>query len=69
MLKGLTSTEVLELRKKYGSNSLPEKKGLVWPKILLSQFINPTAAIIFAVCLISILLGEINDAFMAGAVI
>ena len=69
MLKGLTSTEVFEQRKKYGTNSLPEKKGLVWPKILLSQFINPTAAIIFAVCIISILLGEINDAFMAGAVI
>jgi len=53
MLKGLTSAEVFEQRKKYGINSLPEKKGLVWPKILLSQFINPTAAIIFAVCIIS----------------
>jgi Ca2+-transporting ATPase len=69
MLKGLTSTEVTRQREKYGINELPEKKGWVWPKILISQFINPTAAIIFAVCIISVLLGEINDAFMAGAVI
>lgn len=69
MLEGLNAAAVLRQREKYGTNELPEKKGLIWPRILLSQFLSPVVYTILAVYFISLALGEFNDAILAGAVL
>ena len=48
---------------------IAEKKGLVWPKILFSQFKSPIVYTILAVVIISLLLGELGDAILASIVL
>lgn len=68
-LKGLTETEVLELRKKFGPNVLPEPKGVSAWTILISQFKSPLIYIILIAALISVLMNEIGDFFVIAVVI
>jgi len=67
--KGLTSSQVLEKRKSFGANSLPEKKGRTPLAIYLSQFKNPLIYVISVAALISLIMGEYNDALIIAIVI
>jgi Ca2+-transporting ATPase len=67
--KGLTSSEALERRKRYGANALPEKAGRSPLLIYLSQFKNPLIYIISIAAIISLLLGQYNDALIIALVI
>ncbi|UCC63479.1 MAG: HAD-IC family P-type ATPase, partial [Anaerolineae bacterium] len=60
-LQGLTTTEVLEQRRKYGENVLPSaKKTSTWG-IFFNQFKNPLVYIILAAAGISLAVGEYGD--------
>lgn len=64
--QGLTESEVIDRRSKFGSNSLPEDKSKRLPRQLLGVLKEPMMALLLAAALISGLLG---DAFEAGALI
>lgn len=66
---GLTNAEVIERRKRFGSNKLPKKIGRGPLVIFLSQFENPLIYIISIAALISLVLEEFGDALIIGAVI
>ena len=60
-LAGLTSAEVLELRRRYGENILPaEKKISAWT-ILFNQLKSPLVYIILVAAGVSLALGELGD--------
>ena len=59
--QGLTSAEVLERRKRFGENRLPEEKKVSIWKILLEQIKSPLIYIIFAAAGVSLALGEMSD--------
>jgi Ca2+-transporting ATPase len=67
--KGLTTTQVLERRKTFGFNKLPEKKGRSALAIYVSQFRNPLIYIITAAAFIALALGQYDDAMIIGIVI
>ena len=60
-LQGLTSAEVLERRKRFGENRLPEEKRVSIWKILLEQIKSPLIYIILAAAGVSLALGEMSD--------
>ena len=58
---GLTNSEVLERRQKYGENRLPaEKPTSIWI-LLLNQFKSPLIYIILVAALVSLFANEISD--------
>ena len=59
---GLTSIEVSEKRKKFGLNTLPEKKPRGLIQIFISQFKSPLIYVLFAAAVIVFLLNEKVDA-------
>jgi Ca2+-transporting ATPase len=67
--KGLTSSQVLERKKRFGVNALPEQKGRTALTIYLSQFKNPLIYVISIAAFISFVMGEYNDALIIGIVI
>jgi len=67
--KGLTSAEVLERRRVFGLNTLPEKKGRSSLDIYVSQFKNPLIYVISVAALISFLLREIEDSLIIAVVV
>lgn len=69
ILTGLSGAEVLEQRARYGTNTLPSKKGpSVW-SLLLAQFKSPLVYIILVAGLISLLAGERGDFAIIMAVV
>lgn len=66
---GLTSSQVLERKRSFGLNKLPEKKGRTALAIYLSQFRNPLVYIITIAAFISVIMAEYNDALIIGIVI
>lgn len=67
--KGLTEEEVKERRKKYGDNSLPEKKPVSKLTIFLFQFKSPLVYVLLIAAIISFFLKGRVDAFVIlGAV-
>jgi Ca2+-transporting ATPase len=60
---------VLERKRSFGLNKLPEKKGRTALTIYLSQFRNPLVYIITIAAFISVILAEYNDALIIGIVI
>jgi P-type Ca2+ transporter type 2C len=66
---GLTDSEVSDKRKQYGRNALPEEKRRTTFEIYLGQFKNPLIYIICVAGAIALLMGEVNDAIIIGAVI
>ncbi len=66
---GLSSAEAIRLKKQFGPNKLPEKKGRQWYEILWTQFKNPLIYIITAAAIISIWIQEYTDAIIIGIVI
>ena len=59
--QGLSESEVLEYRKKYGENRIPSEKGPSAWSILLDQFKSPLVYIILTAALVSLALNEIGD--------
>lgn len=66
---GLTDSEVSDKRKQHGRNALPEEKRRTTFEIYLGQFKNPLIYIICVAGAIALLMGEVNDAIIIGAVI
>ena len=60
-LTGLTSTQVLEQRAKFGENRLPSEKGVSAWTILFNQFKSPLVYIILTAAGVSLVLGEWGD--------
>jgi len=58
---GLTEQQVIEQRRQFGENVLPEEKKTQWWTILLNQFKSPLIYIILTAALISLLLGQTQD--------
>lgn len=67
--KGLASSEVVDRKKRFGANTLPEKEGRTPLAIYVSQFKNPLIYIISVAAAISAALGEFNDAMIIIVVI
>ncbi len=67
--KGLSEKQVLELREKFGENSLPFKEESTWLSILFSQFKSPLIYILIIVGVISFILKEYFDAGLIAVVI
>src|SRR3989339_552354 len=67
--EGLKEKEVEKIRKKYGENLLPTKKGFSGFSIFLSQFKSPLVYILVIVGVVSFFLKEEIDALIVGAVI
>jgi Ca2+-transporting ATPase len=67
--KGLTSAEVLDRLRTFGSNKLPEKKGRTASAIYASQFRNPLIYIITAAAIIAFALEKYSDALIIAIVI
>lgn len=67
--QGLDEKQVLELRKRYGENVIPLKRGAGWLSILFSQLKSPLIYILIIVGLISLFLKEYFDVILVWAVI
>lgn len=67
--KGLTASEVLERRKRFGVNKLPEKKGRTPLNLYLSQFRNPLIYVISVAAIVSLILGQTDDALIIAVVV
>src|SRR4030065_1352718 len=66
---GLTSAQVLEKRRQYGTNQLPVEKSTPAWVILLNQFKSPLIYIILAAAAVSLTLGEYGDFAIIMAVV
>jgi len=69
LLQGLTSAEVIERRKEYGENRLPDEKGISPWMILLNQLKSPLVYIILAAAGVSLAVGELGDFAIIMAVV
>jgi len=67
--QGLSESEVLELRKKFGENIIPFKEKVSWISVLLSQLKSPLIYILVIVGFISLFFKEYTDAGLIGLVI
>lgn len=67
--RGISTSQAIELKKKFGNNLLPTKESNSWHKILFSQLANPLIMLLVCISFISILLKEKFDAFLIILVI
>lgn len=67
--RGLTTSQAIEKKKHYGPNRLPEEKGRTPLAIYFSQFKSPLIYIISVAAIISLVMGEYNDALIIAVVI
>lgn len=67
--KGLSEKRVLELRDKFGTNTISSKEKAVWFSILISQFKSPLIYILIFVGLLSLLFKEYLDVILIWSVI
>ena len=68
-LAGLSAAQVLERRREYGENQLPEEKRISPWTILVNQFKSPLVYIILAAALVSLVAGEYGDFAIIMAVV
>ncbi len=66
---GLSSSQVLKRRAKYGANSIPEAQSTPAWKILLSQFNNSMVYILLGAVILSVITGHYVDAYVIIGVI
>lgn len=59
---GLPDSEIAKRIEQYGFNSIPEKKGQSFFKILFNQFISSLALILIGCAIVTLALGEYVDA-------
>ena len=69
VLTGLSNDEVLERRKHYGENQLPEEKKTSPWTIFLNQFKSPLVYIILSAAVVSLIVGEFGDFWIIMAVV
>lgn len=62
--KGLTSAEVLEKRKKYGTNDLTPPKRESWVKLLLCKFNDPIIKLLLFATLLSLITGYFHGSMV-----
>jgi len=67
--EGLTETEVLERRERYGANLLPEQGPTPLWRIVLRQFASPLIYILVAAAVVSMIIGDFKDAIFIGIVL
>jgi len=67
--QGLSEAEVKERLEKYGSNKLPEEKGISKLKIILHQFTSPLIYILIVAAIVTAFLGEYIDTGVIVAVL
>lgn len=60
--RGLTDSQVWELKLKFGDNLLPEKEKENWLTILISQINNPLSYLVLTVGMVSLMFKEFFDA-------
>ena len=68
-LDGLTRQEASRRLARDGRNELPPPKRSSWILILLRQFAGPLIAVLIAAAVVSVLLGDVNDALFIGGVL
>jgi Ca2+-transporting ATPase len=68
-MAGLSSVEANAKLAQYGPNALPDVKGPSTLRIFLSQFLSPLIYILLAAALVSLALGEVNDAIFIAIVL
>lgn len=68
-LDGLTREEAAARLARDGRNELPPPKRSSWILILLRQFAGPLIAVLLAAAVVSVLLGDVNDALFIGGVL
>ncbi len=66
---GLTAAQVLDRRKEFGANALPEERRTSPWTILVNQFKSPLVYIILTAALVSLLAGEFGDFGIIMAVV
>jgi P-type Ca2+ transporter type 2C len=66
---GLSQTEVLEQRRRFGENTLPQEKGISPFIIFLNQFKSPLVYIILVTAGVSLAVGEYGDFAIIMAVV
>ena len=68
-MEGLTQQEAATRLKRDGRNELPPPKRTSWVMILLRQFAGPLIAVLLAAAVVSLVLGDVNDALFIGGVL
>ncbi len=66
---GLSTSEVLELRRQHGENRLPAEKGTAIWTLVLNQLKSPLVYIILVAAGVSLVVKEYNDFFIIMAVV
>lgn len=66
---GLTSAEAAERLNSYGPNELPRKPPPAWWQILIRQFLSPLIYVLLFAAVLSILVGDVTDAFFIAFVL
>jgi magnesium-transporting ATPase (P-type) len=67
--KGLSENQVLKRRSVYGPNQLPETKATSLWRIFLRQFANPLIYVLVAAAVVSVFIGDAEDASFIGIVL
>lgn len=68
-ISGLSQSQVLSFRQKYGENRLPEEKPTTYLHIFFNQFKSPLIYILLVSALIVLLLGDNESAVVIGIVL
>jgi Ca2+-transporting ATPase len=66
---GLNSGEVVRRRNVYGPNRLPEPQATPGWRVFLRQFANPLIYVLVAAAVVSLFIGDIEDAIFIGLVL
>jgi len=69
LANGLTHEEVLQRRRQYGSNTLPEPRRRSLLKIFLHQFLSPLIYLLLAAASVAFFIGEVRDAIVIIVVV
>ena len=67
--RGLNHLEVKQRQTRYGLNQLPQAKPFHLLQIFLRQFLNPLIYILLLAAVVSIVIGELSDAFFIAVVL
>lgn len=66
---GLSDEEARQRRARYGPNQLPERGATPLYRIVLRQFANPLIYVLVAAAMVSLVIGDIEDAIFIGLVL
>lgn len=66
---GLSSAEASRRLASYGTNQLPPPRLPGFPRLFLRQFVSPLIYVLLAAMVVSLVVGELADAFFIGAIL